>query len=115
MKNKCCGLNVLCFGLALGTAWAIGMFVFGLLAFSIGWGSGLVTAFGEVYIGFAATFWGSILGAIWGFVDGFIFGLLIAWFYNLFISHCPSCCKIGKIAKTCCKTEETTKTTETSK
>jgi len=38
----------------------------------------------SLYIGYAATLLGSIIGAIWAFVDGFIGGVIVAWLYNAF-------------------------------
>lgn len=82
-------LHVLNFGLALGVTWAIGIFLLGLMALLFNWGTELVNDIGSMYIGYKATFLGSIIGAIWGFVDAFIFGVLIAFFYNLFNRCCP--------------------------
>jgi len=102
MSNACeCGsqsgchrLCVLCFGLTLGILWAAIVLGMGIAASASGlsYGSEFVDAIGTMYIGYGATFVGSIIGAIWAFVDGLIAGLLFAWLYNLFCSLC-SCNK----------------------
>lgn len=45
-------------------------------------GTALVNLIASLYIGFAPTLPGSILGAIWGLFDGFIGGVVLAWTYN---------------------------------
>ena len=35
-----------------------------------------------IYLGYQATFWGTVIGAIWGFVDLFIAGIILAAVYN---------------------------------
>jgi len=73
--------NVTKLGVAAGLTWGIGCLLLGLLAMK-GYGSPLVAAIGSIYIGYAATLTGSIVGAAWGFVDGFIGGAIFAWIYN---------------------------------
>ncbi len=79
-------LGVMRLATALGLTTAIGMFVMGLSAHYMGFGTELVQLVGTVYKGYGASLTGSLWGALWGFIDGFIGGALIAWFYN-------SCCK----------------------
>jgi len=69
-------------GLAFGTTWALGVFFLGLMAWLVGWGTALVDAISSVYVGFAATGLGSVIGLFWGFVDGFIGGAIFAFVYN---------------------------------
>ena len=76
-------LNVLNFGLALGIAFGVGMLLLGLFALWFNWGTEIVNLVGTVYIGYAPTFGGSIIGGIWAFFDSFIGGVIIAWLYNL--------------------------------
>jgi len=92
MSGKHSNFNVVNLGLALGVTWAIGVFLLGMVAAFLGWGHGMVHPLGSLYIGFEATFIGSIIGAIWGFVDAFIFGVILAYFYNLFNRCCPKWC-----------------------
>jgi tetrahydromethanopterin S-methyltransferase subunit G len=75
-------LSVLGLGLAVGIALAVFMLLTGLSAWLLNFGNAWVELLSAVYIGFEATFLGSIIGAIWGFVDGFICGIIIAWIYN---------------------------------
>ena len=74
-------LNVKALALGLGISWAIGMLFLGWVSI-FGWGIKLVEASSSLYIGFAPTFLGGIIGAIWGFVDGAIGGAIIALIYN---------------------------------
>lgn len=76
-------LNVKGLALAGGIVWAIYMIFMGWAA-AMGWGVGFVEMASSVYIGYAPSFLGGIIGAIWGFVDGAIFGALIGVFYNKF-------------------------------
>jgi len=61
------GLSVLTLGL-LANHWQIGM----------AW----LTTLASVYVGFAPTFKGIMIGIGWGFLSGFISGLVIAVIYN---------------------------------
>jgi len=80
-KNK---LSVLGLGYALATVSAICALVLGLSAWLFGYGVELVNVLSSIYIGFAPTFWGMIIGIVLMAIDGFIGGLLIAYFYNKF-------------------------------
>ncbi|MBW2993599.1 bacteriophage holin [Candidatus Woesearchaeota archaeon] len=77
-------LDVLGLGLAIGIACAVYMFLIGLSAWLFGWGTGIVELISSLYLGFSATFAGSLIGAVWAFIDGFIAGVIIAWLYNKF-------------------------------
>jgi len=91
MKEKPTRLSVLSFGLAFGTITAITMFVIGLSAWLIDWGTPVVKLVGSMYLGYEPSLMGSIIGALYGFVDWFIGGILIAWFYNIYLGLlcCP--------------------------
>lgn len=75
-------LDPMRFGMAFGLVLALFMFLLGLAATYLDWGVNLVYLTGEVYLGFAPTLPGSIIGGFWGFLDGFLGGFLIAWIYN---------------------------------
>ncbi len=77
-------LHVLGLALAMGTTFAVMMFVFGLIAWATGLWAGAVEVIATAYIGYAPSLLGSVVGALWGFVDGFVFAALIAWLYNVF-------------------------------
>ena len=75
-------LNVKAFGLALGIVWAVGAFIMGISAMTLGYCAKFVEALGTIYIGYTATFTGSVIGSIWAFFDAGIGGVIIAWLYN---------------------------------
>ena len=79
--HKC---DVLALGLAIGILLAAYVFLLGITAWLFDWGTVIVEATSSVYIGYSATFIGSIIGAVWAFVDRFIGGVVIAWVYNKF-------------------------------
>jgi hypothetical protein len=80
-------LGVVSLGLAIGIAWAFGVFLLGLMAGVFDWGVPVVAVLSSVYVGYSPSFVGSVTGAVWGFVDGFIGGVVIAWLYNRFASR----------------------------
>ena len=90
MKNGCVNLNICSFGFGVGLTWAIGILVLGLVAWGYGWGDNMVNTIGELYLGYAPTLLGSVIGAIWGFVMAFIAGALIAYFNNMCLRKCCS-------------------------
>lgn len=49
-----------------------------------GWGARVVEVLSSLYIGFASTFWGGVIGGLWGFADAFLAGLVFALLYNAF-------------------------------
>jgi len=77
-------LNVKALAIALGVSWGLGMLFVGW-ASMFGWGTKLVEIMSSVYIGFAPSFIGAVIGAIWGFFDGAIGGAVIALVYNAVI------------------------------
>ncbi len=76
-------LSVKSLALGLGISCAAYMLFLGWVA-AFGWGADLVGVISSLYIGFAPTFLGGIIGAVWGFFDGAIGGAIIALVYNLF-------------------------------
>ena len=97
-KKICAG----CFGLAIGIVWGLWCFIAGLF-FQHG-GITLVGAMGSMYIGYAPTPMGSLIGGSWGLLHGFIAGFLVAWIYNCFCKCCKCrICRCGKEGNTeCC-------------
>lgn len=91
----CCarGLDVRAFALACGVTWGLGTLILGLLAFFSGVGMLAVTNLGSVYVGFAPTLAGSMIGALWGFIDGIVGGLILGFIYNRFTKKSCCCCK----------------------
>ena len=76
--NKC-SPNAL--GVAIGVLWAIYVLFCGIAAM-FGWGVALVEALSSLYIGYAPSVSGALIGAVWAFIDGYIAGVVIAWIYN---------------------------------
>lgn len=71
-------------------AWGVSFGLYGLFlgwAAMFGWGTGIVDAVSSLYIGFAPTFVGGIIGGVWAFFDGAIGGLIIALAYNAFAKN----------------------------
>jgi len=79
-------LNVKALAIGVGASWAICMLISGW-ASMFGWGVNFVEAMSSVYVGFAPTFLGGIIGAIWGFIDGAIGGAIIAFVYNIVVGR----------------------------
>ena len=72
------------FALALGILWAAGVFFMGLTAIVCAWAKPFVDVLSVMYVGYAASIIGSLIGAIWGFLDAFIGGYILIWLYNKF-------------------------------
>lgn len=80
-----CRLQVLSFGLALGLLWGVSVLLIGLSAMWYGWGAEMVKLIGAIYLGYQATWLGSLVGGLWGFLDAFLGGVIFAVLYNLFL------------------------------
>ena len=80
-------LGVISLGLAVGIAWAAGMFLLGMAGALFDWDVAVIAVMSSVYIGYSPSFVGSVAGAVWGFVDGFVGGAVIAWLYNFFVNR----------------------------
>ncbi len=93
MSEHKSGLSVCCFGFAFAVWWGLSVFVMGMLAWLFGYGNLFVESIGTFYVGYTASFFGTVIGTVWGFVDGFISGVVFAWFYNFFLRM--GCCKKG--------------------
>ncbi len=76
-------LKVLPTALAAGFTWGIGVLLLGRVSGG-GWGARLVEVLSSVYLGYASTFLGGLIGGLWAFADGFLAGLVLAFFYNAF-------------------------------
>jgi hypothetical protein len=76
------------FPLALGCTWAIGLAALALIAMVHGsYGKTVISILSSVYLGYAPTVPGIVIGALWGFVDGYIGGYIFTWFYNYFLQQ----------------------------
>ena len=70
------------FSLALGLVWGLALLITGWFSMC-GWATAFMNAMSSVYVGYSASFFGALRGAIWGFVDGAIMGWVFAYFYNM--------------------------------
>ncbi len=76
-------IHVKAISLSAGIVWGLGLLLCGWVA-STGWCDYFVEVMSSVYIGYAPTFGGGIIGGIWGFVDGAVGGFIFAHLYNYF-------------------------------
>ncbi len=76
-------LNVRAFALAFGIWWGAGIFLLAWWIMAVGGQVDGPTFLERVYIGYAYTPLGSVIGLVWGFVDGLVGGAIFAWLYNL--------------------------------
>lgn len=67
----------------VGVTWGIGIMLLGWVS-AAGWGMKLVEVLSSLYLGYAPTFLGGVIGGLWGFVDGFFAGLVVSLLYNAF-------------------------------
>jgi hypothetical protein len=77
-------LSVKAFALACGITFAIYVVFIGWTA-AIGWGTGIVNGLSSLYIGYAPSFLGGIIGGVYAFVDGAIGGAIFALLYNALV------------------------------
>ncbi|WP_267257049.1 bacteriophage holin [Coxiella endosymbiont of Ornithodoros maritimus] len=86
--HHCSRLGVTSFGFAVGIVWALGLLILALFSWWTDWGRFMVSVISSVYVGYAPTFWGTIVGVILGFIDGFISGVILAAIYNCCVRKC---------------------------
>ena len=76
-------LKVVPMALGMGLTWGLAILLLGWIS-AAGWGVRIVEVLSSLYLGFAPTFLGGVIGGLWAFVDGFLAGLALAWLYNVF-------------------------------
>lgn len=69
-------------GLTLGIIWGAAILLVGLSAAFFGYGAAFVELASTLYIGYAPTILGAIIGTVWAFIDAYVGGVVIAWLYN---------------------------------
>lgn len=79
--------NIKVMALTGGIIWAAANLIAGLTAMA-GWGGAYVDVMGSIYIGYAPTVMGALIGAAWAFVDGLIGGAVFAYLYNKLLQKC---------------------------
>lgn len=75
-------LHAVKLGVALGIMWAFCCVFLSFSSLWLNWGTPWVTLIGSMYIGYAPTVIGALIGAVWAFVDAFLGGLIVALIYN---------------------------------
>lgn len=73
--------NVKAFSLSCGITWGLAM-LFLAWASIFAWGIRDVSVISGLYLGYAPSFLGGIIGCIWGFFDGLIGGFVFSYLYN---------------------------------
>jgi len=76
-------LNIRAFGMTCALWWGFSLFVLTWWVIWNGAAGGAPTLLERIYIGYAFTPVGSVIGLAWGLVDGFVGGIIFAWLYNL--------------------------------
>ncbi|MCL5017276.1 MAG: bacteriophage holin [Patescibacteria group bacterium] len=74
-------LNVRAFAFAWGLSFGLYFLILGWTAM-FGWGNQIVEVASSLYIGYAPTFWGGIIGGIWAFADWTLGAAIVALIYN---------------------------------
>lgn len=80
-------LNIRAFALALAIHWGLGCFIMGLAGIKHEAPAKFVRTVATMYIGYAPTPVGSVVGMFWGFCDALIAGALLAWLYNMLLKR----------------------------
>lgn len=75
-------LDIKAFALTCGLLWGIGLFLLTWWIIAIEGSTGEVPFIGRIYIGYAITPAGSVIGMLWALVDGLVGGAVFAWLYN---------------------------------
>jgi len=75
-------LNAKALGLTLGMVWGSAMFLLGLINLKTTLGSSILLGMSSLYVGYAPTIMGSVIGGVWGFLDAGVAGVIVAWLYN---------------------------------
>jgi hypothetical protein len=73
------------FGVAFGVLYSLTFFLYGMAAAFFGIGGEIAKMIGDLYVGFAPTPMGAVIGAVWGFAVGLVFFGLGAAIYNRLI------------------------------
>lgn len=76
-------LSVKGFAWACAVFWGLAVLLLGV-AGMMGYGQPLITSLSSLYLGYAATTAGVLVGTVWALIDGLIGGAIFAWLYNKF-------------------------------
>lgn len=75
-------LDIKAFALTCGLIWGIGLFLMTWWIIALEGATGEVPFIGRIYIGYAITPAGSVIGLLWALLDGLVGGAVFAWLYN---------------------------------
>jgi len=75
-------LDIKAFALTCGLIWGIGLFLMTWWIIALEGVTGEVPFIGRIYIGYAITPAGSVIGLLWALLDGLVGGAIFAWLYN---------------------------------
>jgi len=87
------------FGMAFGVTNAIFMLALAWAGWFWGYGLPLIEQSASLYHGYAADFWGGVVGALWGFLAGFIYGYIFGIVVKCMSGCC--CCKSCSAPEVC--------------
>jgi hypothetical protein len=75
-------LDIKAFALTCGLIWGIGLFLMTWWIIALEGSTGEVPFIGRIYLGYAITPAGSVIGLLWALLDGLVGGAVFAWLYN---------------------------------
>ena len=78
-------LHALKFGIATAICWGTGVLMLGLMVKFMNWGAPFLRILSSIYLGYAESLSGIIVGTLWALVDGFCAGFFVAFVYNLLL------------------------------
>jgi hypothetical protein len=77
-------LNIKACAFTVAILWGAVVFLYTWWIMVLEGATGEITFLGRIYLGYAITPKGSLIGLCWALIDGLILGALFAWLYNLF-------------------------------
>ena len=82
--SKECKIGVKKIAVASGVTWGLGVFFAGVFAAATGgFCLDFVNVMGSMYIGYAPTYAGAVIGGIWALIDGAVAGAIFGYIYNM--------------------------------
>tara|TARA_Y100000310_G_scaffold344380_1_gene456856 strand:- start:1729 stop:1989 length:261 start_codon:yes stop_codon:yes gene_type:complete len=75
-------LNKLHWSLAAGLWWGLAIFALGLAGTFFSYGLAMIGVISSVYIGYAPTIIGTLIGTFWAIIDLFIGVWILIWIYE---------------------------------
>lgn len=78
-------LNPLAAALAMGSLWALSLFIMTLISVQMGFMGNFLHMFEDIYPWYTVSGTGALFGLVWGFLDGFIGAYILVYVYNFFV------------------------------